>query len=90
MAIKCFHFNNVPENIVRHMKNSMQQYSINDPASLIHPLCIQNSHRFQLKVCESGMQVGQEWPLHKYRHSHLLRNLSVQNITKNTYKVLKS
>lgn len=25
-------------------------------------------------VCESGMQVGQERPLHKYRHSHLLRN----------------
>lgn len=31
---KMLSFNNVPENIVRHMKNSMQQYSINDPASL--------------------------------------------------------
>lgn len=41
------------------MKNSMQQYSINDPASSIHPLCIQNSHWLQVKVCENGMQVGQ-------------------------------
>lgn len=37
----------------------MQQYSINDSASSIHPLCIQNSHRLQVKVCENGMQVGQ-------------------------------
>lgn len=55
----------------------------------IHPICIQNSHWSQLKMCESGMQVEQEWPLHKYRHSHLLRNSNVQNNQEHLQSIVK-